>query len=62
MDSEIGVYAGSPDSYIKFCKLFDPIINEYHGSRKLLEDRYMPPDASKLNTPTFPKEDVAMFV
>jgi len=31
LDSGIGVYAGSADSYLTFNKLFDPIIQEYHG-------------------------------
>jgi hypothetical protein len=31
LDSGIGVYAGSHDSYTKFCKLFDPVIEHYHG-------------------------------
>lgn len=30
LDSGIGVYAGSHDSYVKFNKLFDPIILNYH--------------------------------
>ena len=61
MDSEIGVYAGSPDSYIKFCKLFDPIIKKYHDPWEGRE--ILPSHAYKLKTPTFPKdEDVVMFV
>lgn len=31
LDSGIGVYAGSHDSYRTFNKLFDPIIEQYHG-------------------------------
>lgn len=31
LDSGIGVYAGSHDSYTRFKKLFDPIIQTYHG-------------------------------
>ena len=31
MDSGIGAYAGSHDSYHTFNKLFDKIIEEYHG-------------------------------
>ena len=31
LDSGIGVYAGDKDSYNVFSKLFDPIIEEYHG-------------------------------
>ena len=30
-DSGIGVYAGSHDSYYKFHKLFDKVIQDYHG-------------------------------
>ena len=32
-DSGIGVYAASHDSYIRFNKLFDKIIQTYHGHR-----------------------------
>ena len=31
LDSGIGAYAGSHDSYTTFRKLFDPIIEKYHG-------------------------------
>lgn len=31
LDSGIGLYAGSHDSYTKFNKLFDKVIEEYHG-------------------------------
>ncbi len=31
IDSGIGVYAGDEESYTVFAKLFDPIIQEYHG-------------------------------
>jgi hypothetical protein len=30
-DSGIGLYAGSHDSYTKFNKLFDKVIEDYHG-------------------------------
>ncbi len=33
-DSSIGVYAGDEESYSLFDKLFDPIIEEYHGFKK----------------------------
>ena len=33
-DSGIGVYAGDKESYTTFAKLFDPIIQEYHGFSK----------------------------
>lgn len=31
LDSGIGLYAGSHDSYKTFCKLFDKVVQEYHG-------------------------------
>jgi hypothetical protein len=31
LDSGIGCYAGSHDSYTTFNKLFDKVIEEYHG-------------------------------
>ncbi len=34
IDSGIGVYAGDEESYSVFAKLFDPIIEEYHGFSK----------------------------
>ena len=33
VDSGIGVYAGSHDSYIAFSDLMNPIIEEYHGHK-----------------------------
>merc|ERR1712195_405153 len=30
-DSGIGVYAGSHDSYTTFCKMFDQVVENYHG-------------------------------
>jgi len=38
IDSGIGVYAGDVESYELFDRLFDPIIEEYHGFGK--EDRH----------------------
>ncbi|MBL0721349.1 MAG: arginine kinase [Sulfurovum sp.] len=38
IDSSIGVYAGDKESYTIFDKLFDPIINDYHGFGK--EDKH----------------------
>lgn len=34
LDSGIGVYAGSHNSYSKFNKLFDEVIEEYHGHKQ----------------------------
>ena len=33
LDSGIGVYAGSHEGYTTFNKLFDPVIEEYHGHK-----------------------------
>lgn len=34
VDSGIGVYAGSHDSYYTFAEMFDKVIEEYHGHAK----------------------------
>ena len=52
LDSGIGVYAGSPDSYHAFAPLFDKIIENYHGHKadaKHVSDL----DSAKLNCPAF---------
>lgn len=38
-DSGIGVYAGSHDSYYCFGKLFDQIIENYHGHK--VDDKHV---------------------
>jgi hypothetical protein len=61
VDSGIGVYAGSHDSYSTFCKLFDPIIEEYHGHKKT--DKHVSNmDFSKLKCPPLPKDEAEMIV
>ena len=39
LDSGVGVYAGSADSYVVFAPLFDKVIQEYHGHTPL--DRHI---------------------
>ena len=52
IDSGIGVYAGSHDSYTTFGALFDPIIEQYHGHKK--GDRHVSDmDFTKLDCPPF---------
>jgi len=34
VDSGIGLYAGSHDSYYTFAALFDPVVEEYHDHGK----------------------------
>lgn len=61
VDSGIGVYAGSHDSYTAFDKLMDAVIEQYHGHKK--EDKHVSDmDASKLNAPPLPEEDAKMIV
>jgi creatine kinase/arginine kinase len=59
LDSGIGLYAGSHDSYSKFSKLFDKVVEEYHGhgpSAKHVSCM----DASGLKNADFTAEDAAM--
>jgi len=61
VDSGIGVYAGSLDSYEKFSSLFDPIILEYHGHGK--EDKHVSNmNAEELNAPALPEDEGKMIV
>ena len=61
VDSGIGVYAGSLDSYEKFEDLFDPIILEYHGHAKDAK-HVSDMDASSLQAPPLPEDEAAMIV
>jgi creatine kinase/arginine kinase len=58
VDSGIGVYAGSHDSYSTFSALFDPIIEQYHGHRKG-DVHTSDMDHTKLNCPPFAAADAA---
>ena len=60
LDSGIGVYAGSLDSYEKFSGLFDPIILEYHGHDKDAK-HVSDMDASALEAPPLPEDEAAMI-
>ena len=58
VDSGIGVYAGSHDSYTTFEDLFDKIIEDYHGHKKT--DKHVSDmDYTKLNMPPFTAEEAA---
>lgn len=60
VDSGIGVYAGSHDSYIKFAEFFDFIIQDYHGHSKT--DKHVSDmDASKLKCPPFDLSDSVLI-
>ena len=60
VDSGIGVYAGSHDSYTAFAPLMDKIIEQYHGHAKTAK-HISDMDYQKLQCPPFPAEDAAMI-
>ena len=52
VDSGIGLYAGSHDSYTAFADLFDKVVETYHDHKKA--DKHVSNmDYTKLNTPPF---------
>jgi len=56
VDSGIGIYAGSHDSYYTFSDIFDKIIEDYHGHKKT--DKHVSNmDYSKLNMPPFSQSE-----
>lgn len=56
VDSQIGVIAGSHDSYTAFAELFDKIIEDYHGHTKDGQHQ-SDMDYTKLKCPPFePRE------
>ena len=61
VDSGIGVYAGSHDSYYTFADLFDKVIEDYHKHDKNAK-HISNMDHTKLNCPPFPEEDAKMIV
>jgi len=61
LDSGIGAYAGSHDAYYTFNKLFDNIVQEYHGHG--VNDRHVSDmDASRLVNADFSPEDSSMVL
>ena len=60
IDSGIGVYAGSHDSYTAFAPLMDKIIEQYHGHAKGAR-HVSDMDHTKLQCPPFSEEDAAMI-
>lgn len=60
VDSGIGVYAGSHDSYYSFEKYMDMIIEDYHGHKKA--DKHVSNmDYKQLKCPPFEADD-AKFI
>ena len=60
VDSGIGCYAGSADSYTTFADFFDKIVQEYHGHSPT-DSHVSNMNASELQCPPFPEEDAAMI-
>ncbi len=61
VDSGIGVYCGSHDSYKIFSPLMDKVIEDYHRHKP--EDTHVSDmDASKLECPPLPEDEAAMIV
>lgn len=60
-DSGVGVYAGSHDSYKKFNKLFDGVVEKYHG-HKPSDKHVIGMTTEGLNNAELSPEDAAMIV
>lgn len=60
MESGVGVYAGSHDSYIAFREFMDKIIEDYHGVKEHDPEIHMEADA--LDAPPFPPDEAAMII
>jgi hypothetical protein len=61
VDSGIGCYAGSHDSYTTFAPLFDKIIEMYHKHGTTAK-HVSCMDAAQLNCPPLPEDEAAMIV
>ena len=60
VESGVGVYAGSHDSYYAFAPLFDKIISSYHGHGP--NDKHVSNmDYNQLKCPDFPKDEDSMI-
>ena len=60
VDSGVGVYAGSHDSYRKFADFFDLIVKDYHGHDKTAK-HVSDMDSSKINAPPLPEDEAKMI-
>jgi arginine kinase len=61
VDSGIGCYAGSHDSYTTFCDLFDKVIEDYHKHSKTAK-HVSNMDFKALKCPPLPADEAAMIV
>ena len=61
VDSGIGIYAGSHDSYTTFANIFDKVIEDYHGHKK--DGKHISNmDHKQLKCPPFAADEAAMIV
>ena len=60
VDSGIGVYAGSHDSYYTFAELFDQVILDYHKHEKDAK-HVSNMNYEELECPPFSEEDASMI-
>jgi creatine kinase len=61
VDSGIGIYAGSHDSYYTFKEIFDDVIDDYHGHKK--EDKHVSNmNYEELQCPPFTPEEEALII
>lgn len=60
VDSGVGCYAGSADSYDTFKDFFDRIVQEYHGHSPS-DSHVSNMDASQLQCPDFTEEEAALI-
>lgn len=61
LDSGVGLYAGSADAYNKFNKLFDPVVEQYHG-HKQADVHKSDMNAEALTNADFNEEDAALIL
>ena len=61
VDSGIGAYAGSHDSYKTFNKFFDKVVEHYHKHAPDAQ-HVSDMDAASLNAPPLPEDEAAMIV
>jgi hypothetical protein len=61
VDSGIGIYAGSHDSYKTYAEIFDKVVEDYHGHKK--DGKHISNmKHTDLKCPPFSKEDAARIV
>jgi len=61
VDSGIGIYAGSHDSYTTFCDIFDKVIEDYHMHKKDAK-HVSNMDHTQLVCPPFTEDEASMIV